>query len=86
MHEKLTWEEVEDKVNNFKEKNIYPTIIETEIKEESMIYWIRDKLSRHSYDLEDEENESGDEAEEEEDNGKDELSNNQNGKIQNISS
>lgn len=86
MHEKLTWEDVEEEVNNFKEKYIYPTIIETEIKEESMIYWIKNKLSRHSYDLEEEDNESGDEAEDDEDNDKDEINSNPNSKIQNVSS
>ncbi|KAJ8912257.1 hypothetical protein NQ315_008848 [Exocentrus adspersus] len=91
MHETLTWEEVEDKVNEFKEKYIYPTIINTEIKEESMIYWLQNKLSRHSYDLE-EENESDDEgadedeADEEEDNEKNESSSNQDSKLQNLSS
>lgn len=50
MHEKLTWEHVEDKVNEFKEKYIYPTIINKEIEEENMLWWLKHKLSRHSYD------------------------------------
>ncbi|CAH1159409.1 unnamed protein product [Phaedon cochleariae] len=61
MHEKLTWEDVEDQVNEFKEKFIFPTIIDKEIQEEQMLYWIHNKLSRHSYDQE-EENESEDEG------------------------
>ncbi|XP_018560852.1 tRNA pseudouridine synthase A [Anoplophora glabripennis] len=85
MHEKLTWEDVEDEINNFKEKYIYPTIVETEIKEESMIYWIKNKLSRHSYDLDEEDNDSGDEGEDDEDNDKDEIIDNQNSKTQNVS-
>lgn len=50
MHEKLTWETVEDKVNEFKEKYIYPTIINTEVEKESMLWWLQNKLSKHSYD------------------------------------
>ncbi|XP_056636243.1 pseudouridylate synthase 1 homolog isoform X1 [Diorhabda sublineata] len=61
IHEKLTWEEVEDRVAEFKEKYIFPTIINKEIEEESMLWWLNNKLSRHSYDLE-EENESDDEC------------------------
>ncbi|KAJ8969988.1 hypothetical protein NQ317_007035 [Molorchus minor] len=63
MHQKLTWEEVENQINEFKEKYIYPTIINTEIKDEEMVKWIENKLSRHSYDFEEEEesdNEGGD--------------------------
>lgn len=55
VHEKLLWEEVEADVNEFKEKYIFPTIIDTEITEESMRYWLENKLTRHSFDEEDEE-------------------------------
>lgn len=59
-HEKLLWDEVEDAVQDFKEKFIYPIIIDSEINEEPMLDWIHRKLSRHSYDST--ENESDDEG------------------------
>nr|CAH7718295.1 unnamed protein product [Callosobruchus chinensis] len=52
MHEKLTWEEVEGEVNDFREKYIFPTIIEKEVNEKQMVEWINRKLSRHSYEEE----------------------------------
>ncbi|KAJ8936291.1 hypothetical protein NQ318_001484 [Aromia moschata] len=62
MHEKLTWEEVDDQVDEFKEKYIYPNIINTEVNEEQMVNWLKNKLSRHSYDLDEEEDESDNDA------------------------
>ncbi|KAI4467752.1 pseudouridylate synthase [Holotrichia oblita] len=53
IHDTLEWKELDDTVMEFKEKYIYPTIIETEIKEASMLNWTR-KLSGHRYDLPDE--------------------------------
>lgn len=50
IHEPLTWEQVEDKVNDFKEKYIYPTIVTKEVEEELMLWWLKNKLSKHSYD------------------------------------
>lgn len=64
VHEKLLWEEEESAVNEFKEKYIFPTIIETEIKEESMVCWLENKLSRHSYDDFDEEDDDDEKQEE----------------------
>ncbi|CAG9835842.1 unnamed protein product [Diabrotica balteata] len=52
VHEKLTWDEVEDKVQQFKEEYIFPTIIDKEVEEECMVYWVNNKLSKHSYDKE----------------------------------
>nr|XP_023016254.1 tRNA pseudouridine synthase A [Leptinotarsa decemlineata] len=49
-HEKLTWEDVENEVNEFRDKYIFPTIINKEIEGEEMLQWIKDKLSKHSYD------------------------------------
>lgn len=66
IHEKLTWEDVEDKVQEFKEKYIYPTIVNKEVEEESMLWWIQNKLARHSYDDADNYYESDDEADEDE--------------------
>ncbi|XP_050508354.1 pseudouridylate synthase 1 homolog [Diabrotica virgifera virgifera] len=60
VHETLTWDEVEDKVQKFKEEYIFPTIIDKEVEEECMINWVNNKLSKHSYDKE-EENESDEE-------------------------
>ncbi|XP_066142289.1 pseudouridylate synthase 1 homolog [Euwallacea fornicatus] len=62
MHEKLIWEEVENDVKEFKEKHILPTILNTEINEEAMMWWIQNKLARHSYDKTDEKDESDDET------------------------
>lgn len=53
IHDTLEWKELDDTVMEFKEKYIYPTIINTEIKEAPMVNWIR-KLSGHRYDLLDE--------------------------------
>lgn len=59
-------------MQEFKEKYIYPTIVNKEVEEESMLWWIQNKLSLHSYDDEDN-NESDDENrdEYEEENEKD---------------
>lgn len=66
MHEKLMWDEVEKDVQEFKEKYIYPTIINTELEKEEMVKWTLKKLSRHSYDS-DEKYESDDEGADEDD-------------------
>ncbi|KAJ3666707.1 hypothetical protein Zmor_002141 [Zophobas morio] len=50
VHEKMTWDEAEDEVNAFREKYIFPTIISTEIEEESLVNWIVRRLSGHKYD------------------------------------
>lgn len=62
MHEKLTWEEAEKDIEDFKEKHIYPTIINTELESEAMVNWIKIKLSRHSYDDLEEKDDSDDEV------------------------
>ncbi|GJQ87875.1 hypothetical protein Trydic_g1146 [Trypoxylus dichotomus] len=49
IHDTLEWKELDDIVEEFKQKYIYPTIIDTEIKESSMVNWLR-KLSGHRYD------------------------------------
>ncbi|KAG5862948.1 hypothetical protein JTB14_033690 [Gonioctena quinquepunctata] len=54
QHEKLTWDNVEEEVKEFQHKYIFPTIVEKEIQEELMLYWVKNKLSRHSYELEEE--------------------------------
>ncbi|XP_044259012.1 tRNA pseudouridine synthase A [Tribolium madens] len=50
VHEKLIWDDVEKEVVEFREKYIFPTIINTEIKEEAMVDWIVRRLSTHKYD------------------------------------
>lgn len=60
MHETLEWNELEETVLAFKEKYIYPTIIDTEIRENSMLAWL-DKLTLHSFEFTDEDDKSGDE-------------------------
>lgn len=49
-HEPLVWSEVEDEVKAFKENFIYPTIIQSEIEEKSMMSWL-ETLKLHSYDI-----------------------------------
>lgn len=53
MHETLEWENLNDVVEKFKEKYIYPVIIDTEIAEKSMVEWA-EKLKGHGYDIVDE--------------------------------
>ncbi|XP_069671652.1 pseudouridylate synthase 1 homolog isoform X2 [Periplaneta americana] len=50
IHEPLDWEEVEADVKAFKEKFIFPTIIESEIEEKSMLSWL-ETLPLHSYSI-----------------------------------
>lgn len=40
LHERLEWEEQEDAIQAFKEAFIYPTIMETEREEGSMVSWM----------------------------------------------
>ncbi|XP_058850565.1 pseudouridylate synthase 1 homolog isoform X1 [Acipenser ruthenus] len=40
LHEPLDWVEEEDRIAAFKEEHIYPTIIQTEIEEKSMVNWL----------------------------------------------
>ncbi|KAL4660405.1 tRNA pseudouridine synthase A, mitochondrial [Arapaima gigas] len=41
VHEALDWTQEEDKIASFKEEHIYPTIVETEREEKSMLNWMR---------------------------------------------
>lgn len=68
VHEALTFEKEDDAVEEFFRKYIMSTIIETELKEESMLRWIG-RLKNHSYDPNDykqmnEEKEEGDDGNE----------------------
>lgn len=47
-HEPLEWNEVADKIDDFKNKYIYSEIVETELKEQSMMNWLH-TLTLHSY-------------------------------------
>ncbi|KAK3524130.1 hypothetical protein QTP70_018033 [Hemibagrus guttatus] len=40
LHETLEWEQEEDTITAFKEAHIYPSIVETECQEKSMISWM----------------------------------------------
>ncbi|XP_026032729.1 pseudouridylate synthase 1 homolog [Astatotilapia calliptera] len=40
LHEKLEWDREEEEIKAFKEAHIYPTIIETECEEGSMVCWM----------------------------------------------
>ncbi|CAN7990737.1 unnamed protein product [Ixodes hexagonus] len=62
LHEPLTWEEKQDIIQSFKEKHIYPTILETERKEKSMLTWM-ESLPLHSYDVREPGPPTADEAE-----------------------
>ncbi|XP_077982356.1 pseudouridylate synthase 1 homolog [Glandiceps talaboti] len=49
IHEALSWDDHEDTIQKFKEGHIYPTIIETEESEKSMMQWLT-TLPLHTYD------------------------------------
>ncbi|NP_001008603.2 pseudouridylate synthase 1 homolog [Danio rerio] len=40
IHETLEWTEQEEAIADFKEKHIYPTIVDTELNEKSMVNWM----------------------------------------------
>uniref|UniRef100_A0A1Y1JX55 Pseudouridylate synthase 1 homolog n=1 Tax=Photinus pyralis TaxID=7054 RepID=A0A1Y1JX55_PHOPY len=62
IHEVLEWKEVESDVDDFKEKYIYPTIVDTETSEKPMLLWLSERLTRHRFDqLDDDGKGSGDE-------------------------
>lgn len=65
VHDKLLWEEENEKVSEFAEKYIFPTIIDTEINEKPMLAWL-EKLSIHTFDSPLEEEEAIDEEDDEE--------------------
>ncbi|XP_064463489.1 pseudouridylate synthase 1 homolog isoform X2 [Ornithodoros turicata] len=50
LHEPLTWTEKQDIIHTFKEMHIYPTIVETEDREQSMLSWM-ESLQMHTYDI-----------------------------------
>nr|XP_037282603.1 tRNA pseudouridine synthase A-like isoform X2 [Rhipicephalus microplus] len=50
LHEPLCWEAKQDLIQAFKEKHIFPTIVETEKNEKSMLNWM-ENLPLHSYDV-----------------------------------
>ncbi|KAF5283528.1 hypothetical protein FQR65_LT13849 [Abscondita terminalis] len=50
IHDVLDWKELDVSVNDFKEKFIYPTIVDTEIKEQVMLSWLAERLSTHNFD------------------------------------
>ncbi|EEZ98974.2 pseudouridylate synthase 1 homolog [Tribolium castaneum] len=60
VHEKLVWDDVEKEVEEFREKYIFPTIINTEVKDEAMVAWIIRRLSTHKYDDIDDEDDKSD--------------------------
>lgn len=47
-HERIEWQDENEAIQNFKEKYIYPVVVETELKEKSMLNWLK-TLSLHSY-------------------------------------
>lgn len=49
LHEKLEWDREEEATKAFKEAHIYPTIIETECEEGSMVSWMA-TLPIHDFD------------------------------------
>uniref|UniRef100_G3MRJ2 Pseudouridylate synthase 1 homolog n=1 Tax=Amblyomma maculatum TaxID=34609 RepID=G3MRJ2_AMBMU len=50
LHEPLCWEAKQDFIQTFKEKHIFPTIVNTEQDEKSMLNWM-ENLQLHSYDV-----------------------------------
>uniref|UniRef100_A0A336LXT1 Pseudouridylate synthase 1 homolog n=1 Tax=Culicoides sonorensis TaxID=179676 RepID=A0A336LXT1_CULSO len=49
IHEKLLFEDIKEKVEEFAEKNILPTIIDTEISQKSMLEFVVN-LHKHTYE------------------------------------
>eukprot|EP00090_Calanus_glacialis_P017815 TRINITY_DN27658_c0_g1_i1.p1 TRINITY_DN27658_c0_g1~~TRINITY_DN27658_c0_g1_i1.p1 ORF type:complete len:361 (-),score=106.32 TRINITY_DN27658_c0_g1_i1:103-1185(-) len=49
MHDNLDWAEHHDQVEKFKEKFIFSDIIKTEVKEKSMMKWLREVLPMHTF-------------------------------------
>lgn len=49
LHEKLEWNKEEEAIAAFKEEHIYPTIVETERDEKSMVNWMS-TLSIHDFE------------------------------------
>lgn len=64
VHEKLLWEEEKEKVDEFAERYIFPTIIDTEINEKPMLTWL-EKLDRHTFDGPQQEDANEEEGEDE---------------------
>lgn len=50
QHEPIEWDKYKDAIQKFKEENIYPTVIETEEKEKSMLEWLG-TLHLHHFDI-----------------------------------
>lgn len=48
LHELLGWSDLSDQINEFKDKFIYPNIVTTELKENSMFTWLQ-TLPKHTY-------------------------------------
>lgn len=55
-HDPLTFEEYDDDVEKFRREQIYPIIVETEIREQSMLEWL-EYLCIHCFDQESKERE-----------------------------
>lgn len=55
-HDPLTFEEFDDDVERFRREKIHPFIVETEIKEQSMVQWL-EYLCIHKFDAESRERE-----------------------------
>ncbi|OCT98339.1 tRNA pseudouridine synthase A [Xenopus laevis] len=66
LHDSLNWVEEEEKIEAFKKEHIYPTIIQTEIEEKSMITWLA-TLPIHDYDATSLQQNQAEEEEEESD-------------------
>ncbi|XP_062410009.1 tRNA pseudouridine synthase A [Sardina pilchardus] len=49
LHETLEWTEEEEAISSFKDAHIYPTIVETEREEKSMVSWMA-TLSIHDFE------------------------------------
>lgn len=59
MHEKLEWDAEEERIRKFFDERIFPTIVNTEMTEKSMVNWL-ETLPLHSYDESRESNVAGD--------------------------
>lgn len=53
IHEKLVFDDFKQQIEDFAEKYIISSIVETEVKEKSMLEWV-ENLHRHTYEVREE--------------------------------
>ena len=51
QHDKLDWEGQDVEVEKFKEEFIFSDIVQTEVKEKSMLKWMMEVLPMHTFTI-----------------------------------